>query len=930
MGRANSIGLQPEDFHSGGLSLSHGTRPTPFACRALIQFVVVAILTLLLVGCGADGASAPNGMNAYVEAGPVSLSQINSSGQFRSGTDGSQPLMVSNVPLTELPIRMAHLPVTASVSFGSTPRHAGVSIQSLPPAAAVLFQANAFGVNEPPALPPIPPLSMANGLRMSVNSAIDGNVPDDGLVMQLADVTFSGIPSGSNVTVTNLSNGNTRYQVAGFMSNGSLVFLEYLRLKFPSVHYPGGTEFSRTITINRPEVGVTIANATATGTVAGQNTTLSFDIIETGEPPPDIHQWTVSIKKNGNTFHTFSAGEVGGDTRGPGQVTGSDHGVHVTLPWNGSNGNTTITGDFSWVMAANVTDVAHGGQPGQGGTAVLELEQQQKSVRILNATAPALEPSSGGNTTLGFDLEAVGLGPSPEFQWSVSVIETDTNTTLMTFPDQGAGGPGNVTSNSGTSLHIDLLWDGKVNGSPVNSNFTWVIDANASQLVAGGTPNNEVAQQVQVANAAPELEVTDSSGRVIGSSLDSLVPVGSVLDSAGTARLRAVFPYNRPQQSNQWKIQVKNLGPDLDLTAEVVGTVSGTNISIPLNFVGNGTYSITSATILSQVIKQQGLASTTYTAADLFSKPDAAPSFANDFFSKMASLGSGVVTYPTNRVGLGRLQSFLATSLVRPGDDLAQDTMQNLRCFGFEAVKVQVTTPSGPLTALIKVRHPASIAYVVAHGNHTGRITSTQNIAGTVLSPLTDLVNDDTATLKTLFLASCNALDMHDYNNNYVGKPQLDPSRIGPSDPITLRDSPGKLWWSKTRTNNTVLLGYSFPVAAAGARAGTGVYFEQLALVQGQPDAEPLAWLKAHIELFQRFGRSFPQVLAACCWTTTDHYFISFQPPLQAVGDPDPLSSGRRIEGAYRIPLDATGDNTAVTFTSPPTMGGVTKVPQIP
>jgi len=150
-------------------------------------------------------------------------------------------------------------------------------------------------------------------------------------------------------------------------------------------------------------------------------------------------------------------------------------------------------------------------------------------------------------------------------------------------------------------------------------------------------------------------------------------------------------------------------------------------------------------------------------------------------------------------VGLGHIRSYPPESVDRPKDNFAQDTLENIRCFGFEAVKVKVTTPSGPLTALVKVRHPASVGYLMAHGDHQGKLTSTQKITSTILDPDTDLAEGDTAALKTLFLASCNVLDLYDHNNNYVGKPNLDAARLDPADPFRVRKAPGKLWWSKTR-----------------------------------------------------------------------------------------------------------------------------------
>jgi len=127
---------------------------------------------------------------------------------------------------------------------------------------------------------------------------------------------------------------------------------------------------------------------------------------------------------------------------------------------------------------------------------------------------------------------------------------------------------------------------------------------------------------------------------------------------------------------------------------------------------------------------------------------------------------------------------------------------------------------------------------------------------------------------------------------------------------------------------------YNFPVIGAVAGIGTRTYFEQLTLLRGKPGTdsgrlEPLAWVAAHVKLFEQYRKTAPQVLAACGWTDKDYYFISLRPPLQQFSvkaDRDPLRDERRILGIYRIPLDANGDNQIVTRTSPPTGGRVEEI----
>lgn len=320
---------------------------------------------------------------------------------------------------------------------------------------------------------------------------------------------------------------------------------------------------------------------------------------------------------------------------------------------------------------------------------------------------------------------------------------------------------------------------------------------------------------------------------------------------------------------------------------------------------------------------------------------------ARDFFANFPAVAN-VLPYPLIRVGLGKYQrephekppSFKDR---RPDDDVAATNVDNLLCFGFEAVKIKLDTANNPglklpnntpLEVTVKVRHPVSMMYLVAHGTHNeGQI----DLGTETLFPETvKFTEQDSSSLKTLVLDSCNVLDMHDYNNNYADHPNLDANRSSANDTIAQRVSPGQKWWLKTtKPHNTVLLGYSFPCLAPAALNATAHYLNELPRLQGQVPNErlqQLAWLSSHAKASEELERVYRQTLGACAWDQSGYYFISISNPLKQFSEPDPFKEVRKVQGYYRVPLDPSGENTLVRPGVPPAEGGVEEllIPQAP
>lgn len=164
----------------------------------------------------------------------------------------------------------------------------------------------------------------------------------------------------------------------------------------------------------------------------------------------------------------------------------------------------------------------------------------------------------------------------------------------------------------------------------------------------------------------------------------------------------------------------------------------------------------------------------------------------------------------------------------------------------------------------------------------------------------------------------CNVLDLNDYNNN---RATLD-GRNGPDDPVEQRVSPGPLWWRATRSKNSVLVGYNFPVSASGNEELIDAYKQALTEFHGKIPAKELqqvAWLVANLRL--KADNRHRGRLNACAYDDDYYYFIAFYPPYPdtpraRLTEPEADRRARKVHGLYKIPLNSIGENTTDAFTT--------------
>jgi hypothetical protein len=302
----------------------------------------------------------------------------------------------------------------------------------------------------------------------------------------------------------------------------------------------------------------------------------------------------------------------------------------------------------------------------------------------------------------------------------------------------------------------------------------------------------------------------------------------------------------------------------------------------------------------------------------------------------------------------------------------------NYDCFGFEPVAASVNVSGKLLQARVNVRHPARTVWTTLHGAHNGSIfveLGLENVRGIPVAPELFLTVSGRSpparrldlrgqrAVKSLFLASCEALDLCDYNNVYA-MPDLrgglvrfdhllsifgwDSVKTPPPDEFTtrkardprdLRVAPGLRWWlaanhslplpaatpdpvpAPVPGNVTVLLGYNAPapqtLVAGNATIGLVLDHFKTHLQQGLPgieasELEPLAWVVANLEIGQQFHNPNSSIFLcfnACAWSADYYYYIPYLiPPL--THDPTQVTSMeqfdlpnlRDIRAVYRVP----------------------------
>lgn len=704
--------------------------------------------------------------------------------------------------------------------------------------------------------PPVPSsidLYAGGSYTFSTDTYISAPADDDGVTMTFGPATFSGIPSGSDVTVSIDGAGTKDYRRLPYSAPDGMIVTE----SFTDEPYGNGRAFSRLrrfLGLTFPETGVYITNATASafGGSSGPNATLDFDIIPLGQPLPTVNQWTVSIVQPNNTtnqpFYTFP---IGSDSRGPGTASSiASGGLHVNLPWNGRDSqNQPVSGDFTWVMATNVTSSTSG--PGGAGTASLRLNQIQKSLKINASANPAnYDPQSGTNTTLTFDLEAQGLGTSPNFEWNVSITDP-LGSELFVFPKtQGAEGPGNVTAPSGISRRVSLVWNGLgSDGRPLPPDYQWTISATATRPVAGGGGDLQVARAT-VPNAHVNLEVfdiTSGSPKLVARAIhDSIEQKKTLLTE--TCR------------GKQLKLKLSNFTPSSDapVQVEIKGQRSSLLITKTMTKEGND-YVAT--------VQASSIASPTPNSVFCHDAGSAVDSDAlRSHFKAEAKNG---YTQPGADPAL--VSATQLPILPSPTDEFAQDrteiTVNNLRAAGYEVVQARFTAGQQVLDARFRLRKTASVRYYSGHGWHGAnglagvvkpgkgkqallyggphtlfqRGTTTPNQDYLPVEPDEIASSDDFIGMKVWITAGCSVLDIFDLNGNYKLPHQF-----------TNGWQDGEEWFNLAGGKNKVALcGYNYegpPDESGSPTKIANTLFDLLGASSQQYEQWPSAWMRSNIQ----------------------------------------------------------------------------------
>ena len=880
--------------------------------RSLAQGFTVTmtgVVVLNLTGCGngldSAGGFTNSSSSQYAASGPAStIGRVEQREvQPLEVQDLNLPSSSAGPPLPKAGQALA-LASTTTASF-SYARPVEFSTIQINDASGLVYTANPWNNGAQPT-PPIPPISLASGVTFVAKTTTGGNISDDGVTLSLAGITNSGTLNGTPFVN---SDGSIITQELTRLADGSLVMLS-TSTRYPSASGGNRTDLARGITVSPPTVGVTISNATSAAfdPASGQNATLNFDILPTGTPAPAINQWTVSVVQSTNTtnqpFYVFPAGSVGGDSRGPGTVTSLSRGVHVNLPWNGKNSqNQMISGDFTWVMATNVTA---GGPPGSAGQATLRLDQIQKSLKINGVQDPSnYDPRSGGNVTLNFDLESQGLGSSPTFEWNVAIADAQ-GSQLFAFPKaQGSEGPGNATSPSGSSRRVSLKWNGIVsNGQPVVPDFKWVISATATR--AAGDTQIARAEVLNSSNPAELLVQAGGTERAHAYSPSTTDLEKSIVDPL----LRRIFNANETYTIRATGLRFEGQRPNT-IVAEIKSNVSGRTLLKTLTF-SNTTQAFSGSFQSNEVI--QARPATTLYSTVAGDEPD---------FESVANLWGNLIggsdtesAYPGPKAKVGQLLARLALfdkpdhsglldPALAPTVDLADadpvtgqttDDSKNFFQYGFESITVKLKDESGALQTkdlqtLQRVGHAADVVVINCHGAHTGELSINPNPFFATLAPKPPLG----AKPRQLVFLSCAALDLRDYNNSFDlahfspdqgGHPSsaglFQNTAVDPDTGITYRFTPrasyGGEAWFRSFAGQTVLLGYNADVVAPAVAAVTSVYRRRIA----QGEKPIIAWLRSNrdVGLSTSLGGLGWSAFNACAYDTNgDYYYIAYSPP---------------------------------------------------
>ncbi len=892
-------------------------------------------LAFAAVGCGSEGGpSNGNGLapltKSYVASAPVSGasvplgdSELPSLTIPRSGSDAGQLALlkydsaqqVSGNPQPQT------FPMVSFTKVGRYPNALGVSINV----------GGVIGGGTYPPQGPFPlvawPTTRLESYQVGTSNEYAAGGVDDGVTVTVGPYVWSGIEADTDVTVDGFYKRRSLKKILGTLSNGGLVtgYIDYVYLNPGEVDYGVFQSIARGILIRGPQPGLMVANAScaAFDPALGESATLKFDVVPIGSTPlPTVNAWTVNVVQSTNVtnlpFKTFAPN---GDSRGPGLVTPTSAGVHVELPWNGRGGdNELIHGNFSWAISANCTNPASGSPPGQGGTANVTLNQiEDKSIRISDPpVANDFDPTAGENTTLKFDVITNGI-TNPEINWDVEVRDS-TNTTFYKFPT-GHSTDGRTT----VPVTIGPWLGNNTSGNIISGPFTWVIAANTTATASSASESATNVSLTSQASSKAELAVLDLTDKVWASGVPPAQETETTR-SKSRALSKSIFPFGRKNQSPVLKIQASGLRFEDPETHTAVEGPASVNVSLKSS-ASNATDTVT----LDK--NPQGVYTGRYTLGAGLIKPDLATgttyslaltiraSF--DFLSFMQGT-DGLAQYPRPRTALGEFFFSILPTDVGASGTRTSCTADNVKTGGFETVNLSVSSATNPklkrdVSAQLKVRHPAEFIYIQAHGTHDGKVylapASGPGLPEEILEP-GEL--GDAEVLDTVLFDTCETLDLYDYNNVHLGQD----GRVSPSDPVSMRVSPGKLWFEATQPTpprtHPSLLGYNTFNGEFQEPGIWELFRSELNRLGNTTASKALAWVSANrlvgigqspvaLPVGMLFKDGFRDVaLKAAAWDGQYYYYIPYQPHPDNIDLPDPDTAKRvhRVSLTNPIPTN--------------------------
>ncbi len=707
---------------------------------------------------------------------------------------------------------------------------------------------------------------------------------------------------------------------------------------------------------------------------------LTVSVAETSDPAKSAfaeQEFQVSIgQANGssagtsNAAGTITAGNTGNNTGTGNPGTSGSGGQTATATATAGTGNTTATSGGTGnttnttgttVDPPNTNGGSNGTGPGTSGTTgtsggpVSEglvggaatagtsgsgtngggVKEPTIEITYANTGSPYLDPGETNyGQSLSFTIETHDA-PDSIINWDVSIL--DSNNQLFHHFSPPGSPPGTNTGHTelGTIWTEQNVgpWNGRNDaGQEISGEFTWVVSANVTTLVAGpGGGKTGIAAPKKVTNrtVSPEIEVfANIKGQ------RKRVALYKNRDPEVIDLQKYIFPYGRNGQSPVLDIEVSNLQSPLPIRViDIHSTVSGHDDSVFLRKDGNkytGQYTIDSRLIKQgDSLRKDGRAvKTTATACLGYGniRQDAPASFINEIFAESVSDKA----YPPAAQRMGLLDDRIAGPQPQSKvfKTVALPTTENIACFGFEAL--EMTLAGRPETeTVLKVRHPANEVWLGVHGGADGSIGSLtdKKVSETVL-PGRDITSSDTQNIRTLVLSACQALDLHDYNNLLHS----------PSDGMSARQSPGKLWWNATSLGksisggHTVLLGFN---RITGGPVWNAYRDELTRLTRissvATGNLEAFAWMKSNYDAAK--SGHLIQSAAACAWSSGNYYYIPYEL------DPDPkvrwrtpagevfqVANKGKMTGVYRIP-ETHWDRTPTSWVEIPDFAKPVTIP---